>query len=111
MAVRRRKSDSYRFPILALLLSHGADINAPETGMSGQPTSNALKGSPHLSTVLAMALSAKDVDMVRFLIEQGADPKLANRKGEEEDLSSLEAVGLSKMRRSCVLYWKKQIRS
>lgn len=96
MAVRRRKSDSSRFPILALLFSHGADINALETGMRGRPTSNALKRSPHPSTVLDMALSTKDVGMVRFLIEQGADPKLANRNEAEKDLSSLEAVRLSK---------------
>ncbi|MCJ1344978.1 hypothetical protein MMC31_003183 [Peltigera leucophlebia] len=96
MAIRRPQSDSSRFPILALLLSHGADINALETGMKGRPTSSALAGPPHQSTVLFKALSAKDVEMVKFLIEQGADPKVKNQWGEEEGLSSLEAVELSK---------------
>lgn len=64
--------------------------------MRGRPTSSALKGSPHPSKVLSKALSAKDVEMVRFLIEQGAHPMVKNRRGEEEGLSSLEAAELSK---------------
>lgn len=82
MAIRRPQSDSSRFPIIALLLSQGADINALETGMKGRPTSSALVGPLHQSTVLFKALSAKDVEMVRFLIEQGADPKLKILRGE-----------------------------
>lgn len=34
--------------------------------------------------------------MFRFLIEQGADPKVRNRRGEKNGLSSLEAVERSK---------------
>lgn len=34
--------------------------------------------------------------MVRFLIEQGADPKVRNQRGEEEGMSSLERVEWSK---------------
>ena len=59
-------------------------------------TPNALTGPPHQSTVLFKDLSAKDVEMLRFLIEQGADPKVKNWRGEEEGLSSLEAIELSK---------------
>lgn len=33
MAIRPPQSDSSRFTILALLISHGADISALETGM------------------------------------------------------------------------------
>lgn len=95
-AVRRPQSDSSRFSIIALLLSHGAEINAVETEMKGGSTSSALVGPLHKSTVLFKALSAKDVEMVRFLIEQGADPKVKNKWGEKEGLSSLEAVALSR---------------
>lgn len=94
MAVRRPQSDSSRFPIISLLLSHGADINAVEAEMKGGPTSNARVGPLHRSTVLFRALSAKDEEMLRFLIEQGADPNVKNRWGEKETLSPLEAVAL-----------------
>lgn len=42
--------------------------------------------------MLFKAVSAEDVEMLRFLIEQGADPKVRNRRGEKKGLSSLEAV-------------------
>lgn len=46
--------------------------------------------------MLFKAVSAADVEMLRFLIEQGADPKVRNRRGEKKGLSSLEAVERSK---------------
>lgn len=46
--------------------------------------------------MLFKAVSAEDVEMLRFLIEQGADPKVRNRRGEKKGLSSLEAVERSK---------------
>lgn len=46
--------------------------------------------------MLFKAVSAEGVEMLRFLIEQAADPKVRNRRGEKKGLSSLEPVERSK---------------
>lgn len=96
MALRRPPSDPERFPILDLLLSRGADIDALETGIKGRPTSSSCAGPVLQRTPLFEAVVAGDVDAVRFLVERGADVEVRNRTGRMEGMSSFEAGEKSK---------------
>lgn len=91
MALQRSPADPERFPILDLLLSRGADIDALEIGNKGRATSGTRTGPVLQRTPLFEAVVAGDVDAVRFLVERGADVKVRNRTGRREGMSSLEA--------------------
>lgn len=96
MALRRPPADPERFPILDLLLSRGADIDALETGNKGRPTSSRRTGPVLQRTPLFEAVVAGDLDAVRFLVKRGADVEVRNRTGRREGMSSLEAGEKSK---------------
>lgn len=96
MALRRSPADPERFPILDLLLSRGADIDALETGNKGRQTSSTRTGLVLQRTPLFEAVVAGDLDAVRFLVKRGADVEVRNRTGRREGMSSLEAGEKSK---------------
>jgi len=83
-AARRGEHDVERITIMQLLIAHGGDVNAPEDGVR-YPTSSALRAArlPRF-TALYLAARADDVEMVELLLENGADPWLRIRFGEQE---------------------------
>lgn len=100
-----------RFSMATLLLARGADarlvddggntvlhslalqpmpptpaLRAMQTGLAGQLLQrqvplDALNGRG--STALIMAIAAGNEDLMAYLLDQGADPKLANKRGED----------------------------
>lgn len=86
MGIRRPQSDS----------SFSHSRHPPFLQRRDQCARDGNERPPYQFTVLFKAVSAEDVEMLRFLIEQGADPKVRNRRGEKKGLSSSEAVERSK---------------
>lgn len=90
---RRRKDDPDRLPMLALLVEHGADINALETeqpyATNGRAT-KILRTSP-----LHVAIEQRDLQTVEFLVDNGANvqnQQLARWPWEKEFVKSTSAL-------------------
>jgi len=81
--------------LMDLLLQHGADVNAQVTGtktysmrISRQPSTN--EGM----TALHVAAQAGRTDLVRYLLEKGANPEIADANGKKPiDLAGTPPVG------------------
>ena len=83
-AARRGTHDSERVAIMDVLIAHGGDVNALEEGVR-RPSSSALRtANPPRFTPLYEAARADDVQLVEFLLQRGADPRLRIRVGERE---------------------------
>jgi ankyrin repeat protein len=85
---RRRKTGQTRYPdglaIVKLLVDYGADVNASEDPpTTRRPTSNArVYPLQHVqNTPLHDAMEIEDEEMVRLLLERGADPEIENSEG------------------------------
>ena len=61
------------------LVAHGADVNARQTAEPGDGYRNMLNRSG--ATPFLLAAKAVDLEMMRLLLELGADPLLANEDG------------------------------
>jgi ankyrin repeat protein len=71
-------------PLMDLLLQHGADVNAQVTGTKTYSLRNARSPSTNEGmTALHIAAQAGKVDLVRYLIEKGANPEIADSNGHK----------------------------
>jgi ankyrin repeat protein len=68
-------------PLIRQLLEAGADPNAL---VNNTPRARMREGSPRIvfATVLMRAAFAADLELVRLLLDRGADPKIISRDGE-----------------------------
>ncbi|CZR55076.1 uncharacterized protein PAC_04962 [Phialocephala subalpina] len=94
--VGRSKMDPERIPILEILLQHGADINALETGLEKLPSSNASALPPHTSTVLYKAVRDRHCQLVRYLLSKGADSEKRTAGFKGQGITPLEWLRLQK---------------
>lgn len=83
-AIRRTTEDSERMAILQMLLEHGADVNALETGTGILPRKMG-RAPPYLQmTPLYLACQRGDLYVVRLLLAHGADKDMQNQEGERD---------------------------
>ena len=77
-------SGAERFALLDLLLQHGADVNARVTGTKTYSLRIARSPSGNEGmTALHVAAQAGRVDLVRYLLEKGANPAIADVNGRK----------------------------
>ncbi len=81
--------------LLDLLLEHGADVNTQVTGTKTYSMRNARTPSTNEGmTALHVAAQAGKTDLVRYLLEKGANPEIADANGKKAiDLVGAPAAG------------------
>jgi ankyrin repeat protein len=84
------------FALLDLFLQHGADVNTQVTGTTtySMGTANSRTASPNEGmTALHVAVQSGRTDLVRYLLEKGANPQIADSNGRKAiDLAGAPAA-------------------
>jgi ankyrin repeat protein len=72
------------FALMDVLLQHGADVNAQVTGTKTYSMRNARSPSTNEGmTALHVAVQTGRADLVRYLLEKGANPEIADSNGRK----------------------------
>ena len=80
--------------LMDVLLQHGADVNAQVTGTKTYSMRNARTPSTNEGmTALHMAAQTGRTDLVRYLLEKGANPEIADSNGRKPIDLVVDAVG------------------
>jgi ankyrin repeat protein len=85
-------TEQERITVATMLLDHGADINAVEEGLEYRLTKVAI--IPKGATALRMAIKHDDLQMVRLLVNRGADLEQIDHVGK----TTLQAAGQMRTR-------------
>jgi ankyrin repeat protein len=87
------------FALMDVLLQRGADVNAQVTGTKTYSMRNARSPSTNEGmTALHVAAQTGRADLVRYLLEKGANPEIADRRRRRQPHRTSESCGGSQQR-------------